>query len=354
MLYGAVNAATCDVMTESILIITDRADIHADLVADRLSARGASRFRLNLDEFPANYDVAFAFDGQAWSGELRHVPSGESVRIEHIRAVWTRKSAEFLFPSELSAQEKAYAVGETTHVLAGFLHSLDAYWMSHPAAVRAAQWKGEQLLRASRFGFRVPRSLITSSKAAVLAFRDTTDGEIVFKTMDSPFLAADEVSDDERIATGIATTVIDADSDDLLDAVCELPCFFQQYIPKRHEIRATVIGERMFAAKIHSQDDARTRVDFRNYDAPVRYEATRLPDDIERRCLDFVHSYGLNFGAMDLIVDEAGEYVFLENNPGGQFLFVEQRVPELRMIDALADRLIEGAASSGAALRGGA
>ncbi len=334
-------------MTESILIVTDRADIHADLVASRLQERGATHFRLNLDEFPAHYDLDFGFDGQTWSGRLRHLPSDTTIEIADIRAVWTRKTAEFLFSGALSVQEKAYAIGEMTHVLAGFLHSLDCYWMSHPAAVRAAQWKGEQLLRASRFGFRVPPSLITSSKAAVLAFREKVGGDIVFKTMDSPFLAADEVSDDERIANGIATTLIDADSEDLLDAVSELPCFFQQYVSKRYEIRATVIGERIFAAKIHSQDDARTRVDFRNYDAPVRYEATRLPEKIERRCLDFVRSYGLNFGAMDLIVDEFGDYVFLENNPGGQFLFVEQRIPELRMIDALADRLIEGARSRG-------
>ena len=82
-----------------------------------------------------------------------------------------------------------------------------------------------------------------------------------------------------------------------------------------------------------------------------RYEATRLPDDVARRCLEFVHSYGLTYGALDLIVDLEGEYVFLENNPGGQFLFVEDRVPELAMTDALAECLIEGArgrATSGA------
>lgn len=330
-------------MRKRILIVTNRADMHADRVAERLSQAGEAAFRLDLDAFPARYDVDLSFADGRWTGALRCHRSGDELPIEAIGAVWVRKSADFAFASALSPQEKAYAIGETRHILAGLLHGLDVYWMSHPAAIRAAQWKGEQLQRAARMGFAVPPSLITSSKASVLAFRDAVGGDIVFKTMASPYLAADAVADAERIATGIATTRIDAGHEALLDAVDELPCFFQQHVAKRHEIRATVIGERMFAAKIHSQDDARTQVDFRNYAAQVRYEATGLPAEVERRCLDFVHSYGLAYGAIDLIVDEAGRYVFLENNPGGQFLFVEERVPELRMVDALADRLIAGA-----------
>ncbi len=45
---------------------------------------------------------------------------------------------------------------------------------------------------------------------------------------------------------------------------------------------------------------------------------------------------------MDIIVTPEDEFVFLENNPGGQFLFVEQLVPELKMMDTLANCLIEG------------
>ncbi|MBL8263860.1 MAG: hypothetical protein JNM58_15690 [Xanthomonadaceae bacterium] len=330
-------------MQSRILIVTHRNDIHADLVAERLLKRGEHPFRLNLDEFPACYSLDLSFDGFRWRGLIACRDGRSRILVDDIRSVWTRKSADFAFSGELGAQERAYAVGETTHILSGLLHGLDAYWMSHPSAVRAAQWKGEQLARAARMGFRVPPSLISDSKSTVLAFRDAMDGDIVFKTMESPFLAADEVDADARVAYGIGTTRIEAGHDAMLDAVSALPCFFQQHVPKRYEVRATVIGERIFAARIHSQDDDRTRVDFRNYDAPVRYEEEKLPTDIERRCLQFVHSYGLTYGAIDLIVDREGDYVFLENNPGGQFLFVEQRVPALAMLDAVADCLVTGA-----------
>lgn len=331
-------------MNPRILIVTNRNDLHADLVAQRLESLGERPFRLDLDDFPARYGVDLSFDGRRWSGVLGRSDTGARIAVDDIRAVWTRKDAEFSFAGDLAAQERAYAVGETEHILYGLLHGLDAFWMSHPSAVRAARWKGEQLSRAARMGFRVPPSLISDRKTSVLAFRDAMDGEIVFKTMESPFLAADEVSDDERTAFGIGTTRIEPGHEAMLDAVETLPCFFQRHVEKRHEIRATVIGDRLFAARIHSQDDPRTQVDFRDFGAQVRYEAAQLPAEIERRCLEFVHGYGLTYGAIDLIVDTEGDYVFLENNPGGQFLFVEQRVPELKMIDAVAECLIAGAA----------
>jgi len=331
-------------MTQRILIVTCRADFHADFVAERIVTKGFRPFRLNLDEFPAAYALDLAFAGGVWHGTLTHVPTGDVLSIGDIGAVWTRKPAEFSFEhTELGPQERAYAAEETEHVLLGLLYSLDCRWMSHPAAVRASQWKGEQLLRAARMGFRVPDSLIANRPVPVHRFRAAAGGDIVFKTLASPFLGADKVDADERITTGVATTRITDDDVDMLDAVHEVPCFFQNRIEKAYELRVTVIGEHVFAAKIHSQDDARTCVDYREFSVDIRYESYALPADLARRCREFVRSYGLNYGAIDLIVTPEGDFVFLENNPGGQFLFVEQLVPELRMTDAVADYLIAGA-----------
>lgn len=331
-------------MTRRILIVTHRADLHADVVADRIAALGHRPFRLNLDEFPAAFSLDLTFAGGRWDGTLCYRPGGDVLAIADIGAVWARKPAEFAFESaDLGPQEKAYATEETEHVLLGLLYSLECCWMSHPGAVRAALWKGEQLLRAARMGFQVPVSLIANRPEPVHRFRAAAGGDIVFKTLASPFLGADKVGADQRIATGIATTRITDDCLELLDAVSEVPCFFQVHVAKAYELRVTVIGDRVFAAKIHSQDDDRTRIDYRDFSADIRYESYPLPSGIARRCRDFVHSYGLTYGALDLIVTPAGDYVFLENNPGGQFLFVEQLVPELRMTDAVAEFLIEGA-----------
>lgn len=331
-------------MSKRVVIVTSRDDLHADLVGERLSDKGGRSFRLNLDEFPRNYRLDLELARGTWSGDLIHKPSGEALRIFDIGAVWIRKSANFAFAAEdLAPQEQVYAAGETEHILIGLLYSLDCYWMSHPRALRSANWKGEQLLRAAKMGFGVPRSLISNRADSVRRFRKSVDGDMIFKPLSSPFLGADKVAAHDEIAAGIATTRITDEHDEILDSVEQLPSFFQEYIPKQYELRVTIIGTKAFAAKIHSQDDARTRTDYRDFSAEVLYESAVLPAEIEHRCIEFVHSYGLTYGAIDLIVTPGGKYIFLENNPAGQFLFVEELVPELKMIDAVAERLIEGA-----------
>lgn len=331
-------------MGKSVLIITNSHDLHADLVQDRISRRGAPVFRLDLDAFPRDFDLSLSVRDGRWGGGLCHLPSGRYLSVGNIGAVWLRKRGDYAFPgTDLSAQERAFATDEVEHIVFSLLYSLDCYWMSHPLAIRGAMWKGEQLLRASRMGFAVPTSLISNSPGSVGDFRRGLPGGMVFKTLSSPFLGADKVPAEERGVSGLPTTLVTEEHDDILDSVRELPGFFQSYVDKAHELRVTVIGERVFAARIHSQADDRTRIDYRDYSAEILYEAAELPAGVETFCRDFVRSYGLAYGAIDLIVRPDGGHVFLENNPVGQFLFVEQLIPEFRMLDAVADCLIVGA-----------
>ncbi len=331
-------------MPKRVLIVTNRADLHADIVSAKLAAAGGAPFRLNLDEFPEHFALSLEFVRGRWEGELTYLPTRDTLAVRDIGAVWMRKKASFSFLSaDLTSQERAYAEGEMEHVLFSLLYSLDCYWMSHPAALRGALWKGEQLLRAARLGFRVPPSLVTNRRPSVDAFRAKMGGDIIFKALSSSSLAAEAVSPEERIAGALPTTRITDEHEAALDAVVELPCFFQQHVPKRYEVRATVIGDRVFAARIDSQDDPRTATDYRDFSTEIRYAVERLPPEIERRCLELVRGYSLTYGAIDLIVTPKGEYVFLENNPVGQFLFIEELVPELDMTGALAACLAEGA-----------
>ncbi len=64
-----------------------------------------------------------------------------------------------------------------------------------------------------------------------------------------------------------------------------------------------------------------------------------------QQCLAFVKSYGLNYSAMDFIVTPDDQYIFLESNPNGQFAFIQMKVPELKMLEALAACLVRGANS---------
>jgi glutathione synthase/RimK-type ligase-like ATP-grasp enzyme len=57
---------------------------------------------------------------------------------------------------------------------------------------------------------------------------------------------------------------------------------------------------------------------------------------------------GLEYGAIDLRKTPEGEYVFLEVNPAGQFLYVEKATGQ-PIAAALADHLARGVPASSAA-----
>jgi glutathione synthase/RimK-type ligase-like ATP-grasp enzyme len=113
---------------------------------------------------------------------------------------------------------------------------------------------------------------------------------------------------------------------------------YQEYIPKSFELRVTCVGRRIFAAKILSQDNARTVVDWRRDQFNLNYEATTLPEKVERKVIRVLKELGLHFGAFDFIVTPEGRCVFLEVNSSGNWLWLEDRLP-LPISNAIADWL---------------
>jgi hypothetical protein len=63
-------------------------------------------------------------------------------------------------------------------------------------------------------------------------------------------------------------------------------------------------------------------------------EPYQLPEEIELKILRFMRRMGLVFGSLDMIVTPEGEYIFLEVNEQGQFLWLEAYNPDLRVLDA--------------------
>ena len=155
-----------------------------------------------------------------------------------------------------------------------------------------------------------------------------------------------KVGEPEMVEAGepemVYTTLITQEHLSLLETVHTAPCQFQEVIPKRLELRVTIIGDDLFVCEIHSQQDERTSLDWRHYEAAIPYTKGSLPPEIAEKCFALMKSYGLNYSSMDLILTPEGEYVFLENNPAGQCFFVQDRIPEFKMIEAVAAYLLRG------------
>src|SRR6185312_12158775 len=105
------------------------------------------------------------------------------------------------------------------------------------------------------------------------------------------------------------------------------------------ELRITVVGRQVFAAEIHSQHSNHTRHDWRRYDRyATPYFRHELPGALQRRCIALVERMGLCYGAIDMVLTPDGRYVFLEINPNGQYLWIEQATG-LPISDAICDLL---------------
>ncbi|MFD0635727.1 ATP-grasp domain-containing protein [Catenulispora yoronensis] len=284
-----------------------------------------------------------------WSGGLALTNSRRFIHAGETLSIWFRRPFYYEFPADLQHYERRFVAAEREQALQTLYSSFQCYWMSAPEALRSASWKGEQLARAARMGFAVPETLVTTDPGQVDAFYAKHRGQVIVKSMAGAGAMAGRLGPDPVPAPAVrlATRMLTPDDLRRLDSVKVAPCQFQEYVPKDYEVRATVVGADVFAAEIHSQDDERTRVDFRDFTADVVYKATVLPDDVRERCVEFVRSYGLEYGAVDLIRHPDGRFVFLEVNPTGKFMFVEQRVPELRITDAVADRLAHGGSAHG-------
>jgi len=101
------------------------------------------------------------------------------------------------------------------------------------------------------------------------------------------------------------------------------------------------MGERIFTAKLDSQAHESTRTDWRAgavEDEDVEYEVFDLPEHIQAGLHRLVRSFGINFASIDMIVTPAGEFVFLDLNPNGQWLWLEEELG-LPLVAGMADLL---------------
>ncbi|MFY8325801.1 MvdC/MvdD family ATP grasp protein [Pseudoalteromonas sp. ZZD1] len=320
---------------KTVLIISYCEDYHVEKAIQFLKQKKANYFFLTLNEFPKNYSFNQSINCNSASATLENNLTKQKIELSEIGAVWLRKSANFSYLStDMEKETNTFANDETEHALFSALYTLDCFWMSHPKSLRAAMWKGEQLKRATELGLNIPDTLISNDPCEIRAFY-MRHKKIVFKVMSDPVIHSDTGQ-----SVGVATTLIDSDMLENTEALRLIPNQFQAYIEKAYELRITIIGKKVFAAKIDSQVHPETKIDCRNLNVRVPMSVYKLPKELEDACLKLMKSYNLNYSALDFIVTPKGEYVFLENNPCGQFHYIEENVPELKMIEALTNTLL--------------
>lgn len=322
-----------------VLIITKSDDNESiAFVTDAITARGGTVLRFDTDRFPT--EVGLLAEYSKTSARLTLIDKEREFDLSDLSAVWYRRlNVGAMIPATMAAELRTAAVLESRTTVLGFIASIEAFHLDQIRRVHHANNKQLQLQVARSLGLETPRTLITNSPAAVQAFANACEAGIITKMLSS--FAIYEKGEEKVVFTN---SVSRQDLEEL-DGLRYAPMTFQEKVPKMFELRVTIVGYQIFAAAIDSQSSERAIDDWRRdgvalLDAWQPYE---LPPAVEEKLLKLMDYFGLNYGAIDIIVTPDGRYVFLEINPAGEFFWLEQN-PGLPISQALAELLLGTAA----------
>jgi glutathione synthase/RimK-type ligase-like ATP-grasp enzyme len=321
-------------MPSTVLIITNDHDAHATAVILELSKRNVPVFRLHPEDFPHACSISLEIQDGRVEGAIHN--AHHRVAFNDICAAWYRRSRNlFADPPRLTSEELAdYVKAQSTATLSALCEGLQTLWVGHPSKLRRAEVKALQLAEASKAGLKTPNTLISNDPARAAAFVDALgDTECAIKP-----LFALGVSDERGYRLPLTTTL---PAGHALESVALAPNIFQPYVDKAFELRCVVIGEKIFCAKINSQANELSRKDWRGEwrgQGGLEHEIFSLPEHVEVSIHRLMDSFGINFASIDMIVTPAGECVFLELNPNGQWLWLEDQLG-LPLVASMADLL---------------
>lgn len=307
-----------------VLVVTNKRDEHADHVIGVMNEREIPVFRLNTEDMPQQMSLV-------WNNDVATIAYQDRLfDSRQVCSAWYRRPSEANVHPEITDPGIVQVVlDECWYVLQGLYRCLDHVpWISHPDALAQSKYKAHQLRLTLSLGFNVPSTLFTNDPEAFCKFYADHDGKIIVKIAGR---GPTTIPADKAVFTNLVDEARLANAEKIRFA----PHLFQVYIEKTYEVRVTIIGEEIFAVRIDSQASERTRIDWRHYDLEhTVHRAILLPSAVADRCLAVVRTYGLVFGAIDLIVTPNDEWVFLEINPNGQWLWLEE-LTGLPITDAL-------------------
>lgn len=299
-----------------IFIISDKHDVHADVVIDKIVQKGLEYFRFNLDveslkETEINYDCS----------NWRIYQNSRSITDDEIEVVWFRRAFVELLLEEKDCKDVNFLVwkNEWNKILLGFYLSLSSKPTLCPLkASYAAENKFFQYNVAKSIGFNIPEFITSNIKSELQSFCDSKNNNVVLKLHHQDFYQVDNKYQ------GLYVNKISSIDLNEFNEKEENPITIQKYVSKKYEVRYTVVDSKHFCCRIDSQASTQTQIDWRRYDIPnTPHLPIKPPNEIINKVNMMMRELNINYGAFDFIVDKNSKWHFLEVNPMGQWLWIE-------------------------------
>jgi ATP-GRASP peptide maturase of grasp-with-spasm system len=262
-----------------------------------LRVNGEDLFQMeHLSDLPGNTEV-----GVVWYRR----------KINSFPVKYSLKQADFHTEYTL----KRFLVDEFNGLHSLLFYTIDHYkWLNNPISEDNLN-KLHVLQLARKCGISTPFTDVVTSRAAIIHLLESHPELIVKPVSECIFL-----EDNEGGQYKMLTKTINKAN---LHQVPEqfFPSLVQEKIIKKFEIRTFYLDGDCYSMAIFSQNNGKTKDDFRNYDnqRPNRTVPYQLPAELELKLIQLMKSLCFRTGSIDLMVDMQGNYHFLEINPEGQF-----------------------------------
>lgn len=316
-----------------VLILTNSQDAHARTVSECLIKKGAQPVRWFSEEFLFDQRVIHKMDLKDNFSLL--YTSDYVVDLLDIDVVWFRRAGLPRLIKQISPPDHEFVKDENHMLMKSLWLTLgeSAKWVNPYGSFERSNSKLLQLREAVRVGLRIPSTLITNEHEAVNNFIEENASEgTIYKTF-FPACWEEEGSSFSLYTTSLSAQMLPDES-----IMALTPGIYQTAIKKQFEVRATFFDTEYVAVKIHNSDG----IDWRALQNSSGFSLSPhvLPVEIEKRCIALMEKLGIVFGCFDFIVTPGGEYVFLEVNEMGQFLWIEQTLPDLHLLDKFCEFLL--------------
>jgi len=318
-----------------VLILANKDDAHALAVNKHLAEMKVDADFLRYEHFTHPHNrLIFQFGADSPKCSLQR--SDEQIDLQQYFSVWFRRPGRITSQKFPEPWMETMVLQETNEACIGVFNSIQCLWVNNPLANNRSGHKLDQLNMAMQVGMTIPETLVTNDPQAARDFYEKCDGQVIYKML------SESSNQSVPLFEGSAISTLPVRQADLkyMDQVRFAPHFFQKQIQKASDIRVTVVGKKVFAVRIYSQE-GRGAVDWR-LDYSVKMEAMELPREISDACVEFLRRFELNYGAMDFCETKDGQFIFIENNNAGQYIWLEDRT-ELQISLELA-KLLSGIA----------
>lgn len=324
-----------------ILLSTKASDAHSSIISEALTNLDVENKILHLgglasqpDHFKINAveQTEFFLKGQRINPKL----------------VWFRKLSQALnIPDKENLSE--YENANVDETFLRFARGLQLFLgqmqntINAPQVSITASDKIYQSTVARKVGFHFPKTVFaTKPDAATLNQLSDKNGQIIYKPLRPSIWRMNE----DKHSYSMAQTALIA-SEAILESKSEdlIPAIFQQPISKKSEIRVCVFGKHIIAIEQRPDSQTPNAVDWRVSNSPegFSFEEVALPSELIHKIQKFMKLTKLQVGAIDFAVDQKGDPYFLEINPFGQFLYMEQFNPDIQILKTVIKFILEKA-----------